>query len=69
MPDDMVSRSRNVIFRNRGSRSASSGRYLVTGSSTSRINPWSIAIPTSVDANDFAAENDVSRLSRVAPPR
>jgi hypothetical protein len=69
MPDVIVRRSRRVISRNLGSRSASSGTYFVTRSSTLSISPASIAIPTSVDTNDFATENDVSRLSRVAPPK
>jgi hypothetical protein len=33
------------------------------------IRSASIAIPTSVDTNDFATENDVWRLSRVAPSK
>jgi hypothetical protein len=58
-----------VIWRNLGSRAANSGRYLVTGSSTLPSRPASIAIPTSVETNDFAAENDVCRLPRVAPSK
>ena len=33
------------------------------------ISPSSIAIPMSVDTNDFAAENEVWRLSRLALPK
>ena len=45
---------------NRGSRSASSGTYSVTGSVTPPMSPSSIAIPISVETNDFATENEVS---------
>jgi hypothetical protein len=69
MPDDIVSRSRSVICSKRGSRAASSGRYWVTGSSMLPISPSSIAIPTSVDTNDFATENEVCRVSRPEPSK
>jgi hypothetical protein len=47
----------------------SSGRYWVTGSSMLSINPSSIAIPTSVETNDFATENEVSSVCRSEPPK
>jgi hypothetical protein len=68
-PEDIVSRSSSVMSSKRRSRSASSGTYFVTGSSTSSIRPSSIAIPTSVDGNDLATEKDVWRSSRSAPSK
>jgi hypothetical protein len=67
MPDDIVSRSRSVIRSNRGSRAASSGRYLVTGSEMLPISPSSTAIPTRVDRTDLATEKEVCRVWRPAP--
>ena len=54
-----------MIRSNRGSRSASSGTYSVTGSVTLPIDPSSIAIPMSVDTNDFATEKEVCRVLSV----
>ena len=58
--------SRIVIAAKRGSRSASSGRWAVMGSSTP-MSPSSIAMPTSAETKDLATENDVSIESRDAP--
>ncbi|HEX6580116.1 MAG TPA: hypothetical protein VF195_04520 [Actinomycetota bacterium] len=41
----------------------------MTGALTSPISPSSIAMPTSVDKNDFATENDVCKVARSDPPK
>ena len=66
-PEAITSRSRMVMSSKRGSRSASSGRYVVIGLSTLWMKPSSMAMPTNVDVKDFATEKDVTIESRCVP--